>query len=209
MNIIQSELSILHNSNILPHSFKNINDYSYINIEHTIKFLYAAGQYIQQIGNKDSKILFIGTTKLAEILYKNIFYSLNSYYLNFRWLNGTLTNWFMLQTQLQKYQYLKSKYCKFLHIKSNKKFMKKYKRYHKFYSGIENMTTLPDMVFILASYKNHIPILECKTLNIPTFSFLNSTGNPIKVTCPIPCNITSITILSYILKYLLKQGNII
>nr|BBC77648.1 ribosomal protein S2 [Nitzschia sp. NIES-3576] len=175
-------------------------------------YLNKVTKYLKKKAEKRRKILFVGTyNEIRESIAKEARKS-NSYFINYRWLGGTLTNWTTIRSRIKHLEYLKKKnFYKNLTKKEQYLKKKKLSRLKKDFNGIRKMLKLPDIAVILDQKKDITAVLECKKLNIPIISIVDSIDNPDLIDFPLPANLKSLRIIRFILKILsasIRRGRV-
>jgi len=167
-----------------------------INLEKTLPLLNEALQAVVDVVSnpkKSGRILFVGTKPQASEKVKNYAKDCAQYYINHRWLGGTLTNW---KTVNQSIKRLKEKEDLLVEQEKSKDLTKKEllglqrecDKLEMFLGGIKEMGGLPDMLFVIDTNKEAIAIQEANKLGIPVVAVVDSNSNPDGVDYPIPGN---------------------
>lgn len=170
----------------------------------TSKLLFKAGDFCKKVAQKKGKFLFVGTSKTSSKIVPEIALSTHSYFINYRWIGGLLTNWLTIQKQIILYKNLtkglsESNY----HSKKAQIFeQKRLDRLKKLFDGIKDMEKIPDVVIFTDQKREYLAIQECIRLGIPTICVVDSNGDPDLNSYFIPANDDSRASVSYILKYL-------
>ena len=114
------------------------------------------------------------------------------WYVNQRWLGGTLTNFQTIRTRINYMIDLQQKkeqgYFRLLPKKEGVKLDETLAKLEKYFLGIKDMTTLPSAMFVIDIVKESICIAEAHRMGIPIFSILDSDCDPAKILHPIPGN---------------------
>jgi small subunit ribosomal protein S2 len=175
----------------------------------TSKFLKLAGSVLKRIVLEGGKVLFVGTNKLSTpIVYKQA-KKANSYYINYRWLGGMLTNWNTIQKQVLRLKELETLVysLEFEHMpkKVQNSLKKEKNKLKRLFEGIKDMHSLPDFVIFTNKIKDNLGIQECLKLGIPFTTIVDTNCNPDTIAYPIPANDDSSSSVDYILEYLSTQ----
>jgi small subunit ribosomal protein S2 len=168
-----------------------------------------AGNALQKKAEKGGKFLLVGTTRLAAAIVAKQAKRCQSYYINYRWLGGMLTNWSTIQKRIESLKVLEEqeKNGEFENL-SKKDLSAKRKemdKLRKLFNGIKDMTSLPDAVIFTNQLKDSLAIQECLRLGIPTISIVDSNCNPDLIPYPIPANDDSSSSINFILNYLVNR----
>ena len=163
-----------------------------LDLQQTLKLLEVAYFYIRDLTASGGTVLFIGTKRQAQEAVKAQAARCGSFYVNQRWLGGTLTN---VQTIKKRVDYLneleeKIKKGDFpgLTKKEILRLTKRYEKLEKFFGGIKNMRGVPDCLFIVDLKKEHNAVREARKLNIPVAAILDTNCDPDDADIPIPGN---------------------
>jgi small subunit ribosomal protein S2 len=183
--------------------------YHIFDLVKTSKLLRLAGNVLQKKAEKNGKFLFVGTNRLASSIVAKQALRANSYYINYRWLGGMLTNWSTVQKQIELLKELeKQELDGTLEALSKKDYSSKRKEIDKLrrlFNGIKDMTALPDVVVFTNQLKDSLAIQECLRLGIPTICIVDSNCNPDLIPYPIPANDDSSSSITFILNYLVNR----
>jgi|TARA_B110000902_G_scaffold41779_1_gene45239 small subunit ribosomal protein S2 len=203
------------NPKMFPYIFAEKNGRHIIDITKTSRMLDEACAYVESASKSGKTILFIGTKPQAASVIAVEATRCNSYYINYRWLGGMLTNWETIQVRINRLQELETKeksgVLDTLPKKELSKLRKELSKLRKYLNGIKNMPNVPDIVVVIDPVLEMTAIREAIVLNIPIISLVDTNGNPDILDFPIPCNDDSILTISLILrklsdKILLGQG---
>ena len=159
--------------------------YHIFDLVKTSKLLRLAGNVLQKKAEKGGKFLFVGTNKLSSSIVAKQALRSNSYYINYRWLGGMLTNWTTIQKRISR--------------------LKELEKLKKLFVGIKDMTALPDAVIFTNQLKDTLAIQECLRLGIPTICIVDTNCNPDMIPYPIPANDDSSSSINFILNYLVNR----
>ncbi len=200
------------NPKMKPYIYTKYNKIHIINLNKTIKLFNIAIKELKKIQKKKKKILFIGTKKAASKIIKKTAIICKQFYINKRWLGGTLTNW---KTVKKSIKYLKklekeykilllNKYIKKKEILLKKKKLKKLKNN---LEGIKNMKELPYAIFVIDARYEKLAIKEAKQLKIKIFSIVDTNNDPDNIDYIIPGNDDSIKSIKWYLNTICKTIN--
>ena len=145
-----------------------------------------------EIVKNDGKVLFVGTKKQAQEAVKEEAERCGHYYVNNRWLGGTLTNFKTIKKRVarlnQLYKMEEDGIFDALTKKEVAKLKDEREKLEKNLGGIKEMKSLPDALFIVDPRKEHNAILEARKLNIPVFGIVDTNCDPDDVDYVIPAN---------------------
>ncbi len=197
------------NPKMKPFIYTTYNNIHIINLNKTIKFFKLAINNLKKLQKNKKKILFIGTKKSASELIKQTAIKCNQYYINKRWLGGTLTNWKTVKKSINflkklEKEYISGKFNKLIkkEILYKKRILKKLKNN---LQGIKNMGGLPDAIFTIDANHEKIAIKEAKQLKIKIFSIVDTNNNPENIDYIIPGNDDSIKSIKWYLKNIINN----
>ena len=182
--------------------FNSRNDIHIINLEDTVVLIDKAYDYIKEMASQGKTILFVGTKKQAQKAIEDEAKRCGMYYINSRWLGGTLTNFKTIRSRVERLNKLNNmeKVGEFnlLPKKEVIKLKAERDKLEKNLGGIKDMTKLPDVLFIVDTKKEHIAVKEAKTLNIPIVALLDTNCDPEPIDFVIPGNDDAIRAVSLI-----------
>nr|AIM52772.1 30S ribosomal protein S2 [Ochromonas sp. CCMP1393] len=197
------------NPKMAPYILYEKYGYHIFDLVKTSKLLRLAGNVLQKKAEKGGKFLFVGTNKLSSSIIAKQATRANSYYINYRWLGGMLTNWPTIQKRIERLKYLEeqesSGNLENLSKKEYSAVRKEMDKLKRLFSGIKNMTSLPDVVIFTNQLKDSLAIQECLKLGIPTISIVDSNCDPDLIPYPIPANDDSSSSINFILNYLVNR----
>lgn len=197
------------NPKMAPYILYEKYGYHIFDLVKTSKLLRLAGNVLQKRAEKGENFLFVGTNKISASIIANQAKRCNSFYVNYRWLGGTLTNWATVQSRIARLKELEEAEASgLLSNLSKKEYSKQCKELDKLrrlFNGIKNMTTLPDAVIFTSQIKDSLAIQECTRLGIPIISIVDTNCNPDIIPYPIPANDDSSSSINFILNYLVNR----
>ena len=168
------------------------NNIHIINLTLTMHMLRNAMVAVSEVTKSGGRILFVGTKRQASEIISDSASQCAQYYVNHRWLGGTLTNWKTISNTISR---LKSIQTTLDEVESagltKKELLKLTRERDKLelsIGGIKNMGSLPDLIFVIDTVREQIAINEAKKLNIPIAAIIDSNSDPDGITYPIPGN---------------------
>jgi small subunit ribosomal protein S2 len=183
--------------------------YHIFDLVKTSKLLRLAGNVLEKKAGKGGKFLFVGTNRLSSSIVAKQALRCDSYYINYRWLGGMLTNWSTVQKRIDRLKELEAQENegKFesLSKKDYSSLRKEMDKLRRLFNGIKNMTSLPDAVIFTNQLKDSLAIQECLRLGIPTICIVDTNCNPDLIPYPIPANDDSSSSINFILNYLVNR----
>ena len=163
-----------------------------IDLQKTVKKIEEAYSALHNIATNGGKVLFVGTRKQASDAIKEEAIRSDSFYVNQRWLGGTLTNFKTIRKRVKRLEQIermeKDGMFEVLPKKEVVKIKKEYEKLNKILCGIRDMYKLPDALFIVDPSKEEIAILEARKLKIPVFGIVDTNCDPDMVDYVIPGN---------------------
>ncbi len=180
------------NPKMKPYIYALKNNIHIIDLQTTIDGLEKAVDYLKKIGEKKQKVLFVGTKKSAQKAIQDIAEYTNNYYVNQRWLGGTLTNQKTIHIRIKKLfnmeRDLKTGKYNLLIKKERMQFDKKIAKLRKYLTGIKYMRKLPDVLFVSDPKHDIIAVKEAKKLGIQVIATCDTNVDPDLIDFVIPAN---------------------
>ena len=190
------------NPKMSKYIFNSRNDIHIINLEDTVVLIDKAYDYMKEMASQGKTILFVGTKKQAQKAIEDEAKRCGMYYINSRWLGGTLTNFKTIRSRIERLNKLNNmeKVGEFnlLPKKEVIKLKAERDKLEKNLGGIKEMTKLPDVLFVVDTKKEHIAVQEAKSLNIPVVALLDTNCDPEPIDYVIPGNDDAIRAVSLI-----------
>jgi small subunit ribosomal protein S2 len=163
-----------------------------IDLAQTVPAFYRALQAVSDTVARGGRVLFVGTKRQAQDAVADAARRSAQYYVNSRWLGGTLTNWKTISNSIQRLR----KLDELLTSGAQQGYTKKERldltrekdKLEKALGGIKDMGGTPDLIFVIDTNKEDIAIKEARRLNIPVAAILDSNSDPDGITFPIPAN---------------------
>ena len=190
------------NPKMSKYIFNSRNDIHIINLEDTVVLIDKAYDYIKSVASEGKTILFVGTKKQAQKAIEDEAKRCGMYYINSRWLGGTLTNFKTIRSRVERLNKLDNmeKVGEFnlLPKKEVIKLKAERDKLEKNLGGIKEMTKLPDVLFVVDTKKEHIAVQEAKSLGIPVVALLDTNCDPEPIDYVIPGNDDAIRAVSLI-----------
>ena len=163
-----------------------------IDLQKTLARFQEAEKYARDMARAGKKILFVATKKQAQELIAEEATRCGMYYINQRWLGGTLTNFATIRKSIARLHELEKmdeeNQFDLLHKKEALRMRREIDKLNKFFRGIKNMKDLPDALFIVDTRKEKIALAEGKKLGITIIAMVDTNSNPDDVDFPIPAN---------------------
>lgn len=178
------------NPKMAPFIFGVRNGIHIMDLEQTVPLLHKALEAVKDVVSSGGRVLFVGTKNQASDILKEAATRCGQYYINHRWLGGTLTNWKTVNQSIKRMKEMDK-------LRENPGRMTKketlnmerdYNKLEMALGGIREMGGLPNILFVVDTNKEAIAIQEAKRLGIPVIAILDSNSSPDDVMFPIPGN---------------------
>ncbi|NLQ38417.1 30S ribosomal protein S2 [Streptococcus mutans] len=180
------------NPKMAKYIFTERNGIHVIDLQQTVKLADQAYDFVRDAAANDAVILFVGTKKQASEAIKEEAERAGQYYINHRWLGGTLTNWDTIQKRIARLKEIKQMEVDGIFDVLPKKEVallnKQRARLEKFLGGIEDMPRIPDIIYIVDPHKEQIAVKEAKKLGIPVVAMVDTNADPDDIDVIIPAN---------------------
>jgi small subunit ribosomal protein S2 len=180
------------NPKMKEYIFAERNGIYIIDLQKTMKKIEDAYYFVRDMAVDGKTILFVGTKKQAQESIESEAKRCEMYFVNQRWLGGMLTNFKTIQSriaQLRKIEQMEvNGDFEVLPKKEVIKLKAMQEKLEKNLGGIKDMKKLPDMLFIVDPRKEHIAVLEAKSLHIPIVAIVDTNCDPDEADYPIPGN---------------------
>ena len=180
------------NPKMQKYIFTSRNGIYIIDLQKTANQIEKAYAALLEIAKNGGKLLFVGTKKQAQEAVKEESERCGMYYVNQRWLGGTLTNFKTIRRRIARLQSLykmeEDGTFDALPKKEVIQLKKEREKLEKNLGGIKEMKSIPDALFIVDPRKEYNAILEARKLNIPVFGIVDTNCDPELVDYVIPAN---------------------
>ena len=168
------------------------DDIYIIDLSKTVKKLEEAYEALKAIAENGGKVLYVGTKKQAQEAVEEAAVRTNMYFMNERWLGGTLTNYKTIRGRIRRLEEIEKMESDgtfdLLPKKEVIKIKKEYEKLNKNLRGIREMKRLPQALVIVDPRKEDIAIKEAHILGIPVFGIVDTNCDPDVVDYVIPGN---------------------
>ncbi|SDB90123.1 30S ribosomal protein S2 [Shouchella lonarensis] len=172
--------------------FTERNGIYIIDLQKTVKKVEAAYNFVRDLAADGGKVLFVGTKKQAQDSVRDEAIRCGMFYINQRWLGGTLTNFETIQKRITRLKNLeKMQEDGTFDVLPKKEVIllkKEMARLEKFLGGIKEMNGVPDALFVIDPRKERIAIAEAHKLNIPIVAIVDTNCDPDEIDYVIPGN---------------------
>jgi small subunit ribosomal protein S2 len=172
--------------------FGTRNNIHIVDLAQTVPMLHRALQAVSDTAAKGGRILFVGTKRQAQDSIADAAKQSAQYYVNSRWLGGTLTNWKTISGSISRLRKLDEMlgsgdtggYTK----KERLTMQRERDKLDRSLGGIKDMGGVPDLLFVIDTNKEDIAIKEAQRLNIPVAAIVDTNSDPKGITYPVPGN---------------------
>ena len=168
------------------------NNIHIIDLAQTVPLLHRALQAVSDTVAKGGRVLFVGTKRQAQDGVADAAKRSAQYFVNSRWLGGTLTNWKTISGSIKRLRHLDemlgageaSQYTK----KERLTLTRERDKLDRSLGGIKDMGGLPDLIFVIDTNKEDIAIQEANRLNIPVAAIVDTNCDPKGISYVVPGN---------------------
>src|SRR5215472_17298021 len=180
------------NPKMKEYIFGERNGIHIIDLQETLKMFREAARYIADQTAQGKSVLFLGTKRQAQEAIAEEAQRCGMFFVNHRWLGGTLTNWVTLQKSIKRLKLLKSmsedgRMAEFSK-KEGARLERELKHLQQNFAGVENMTTPPDVMFVIDPNAEVIAVREARRMGIPVVAIVDTNCDPSLVDWVIPGN---------------------
>ena len=180
------------NPKMKEYIFGERNGIHIIDLQKTLKMFREAARWVTEQSSQGKTLLFVGTKRQAQEAVAEESQRCGMFWVNQRWLGGTLTNWTTLQKSLKRLKDLKAMKedgrMAELSKKEAARLDRELKGLHQNMEGIENMTSLPDALFVIDSNSETNAVREARRLGIPVVAIVDTNCDPDVVDWVVPGN---------------------
>jgi small subunit ribosomal protein S2 len=179
------------NPRMAPYIYGDRNGIHILDLTQTVEMLDAALNVVRETVAKGGRILFVGTKRQAQKPIAEAAERCAQYYMNHRWLGGTLTNWKTVSNSISRLKEIDERMGEGLEGLTKKERLGMERDQAKLQAslgGIREMGGLPDLIFVIDVNKEDLAILEAKKLGIPVVAVVDTNCSPDGVDYIIPGN---------------------
>jgi small subunit ribosomal protein S2 len=180
------------NPKMKPYIFAERNGIHIIDLQQTVPLLAAAHEFVANATARGGKILFVGTKKQAQDVVEREARRSGQYYVNRRWLGGTLTNFVTIRNRLRYMKQLQAEQARgafdFLPKQEAAGKIAELERLERTLGGMRDMSQLPAAVFIIDPRREKLAVHEARRLGIPVIAVTDTNCDPDDADFLIPAN---------------------
>jgi small subunit ribosomal protein S2 len=174
-----------------PFIYGSRNNIHIIDLTQTVPLLHQALLTVSDVVAKGGRVLFVGTKRQASEAVAEAAKSCAQYYVNHRWLGGTLTNWRTISNSIKRLKSLEELLegdHRGLTKKELLQLTREKEKLERSLGGIKDMGAVPDLMFVIDTNKESIAIAEARKLHMPVVAIVDSNCDPEGISHPIPGN---------------------
>ncbi len=180
------------NPKMKPYIFTERNGIHIIDLQQTVRFLDEAHNFVADLSARGGKVLFVGTKKQAQEIVQREAQRSNQFFVNRRWLGGTLTNFVTIRNRLRYMKQLQGQAARgeldYLPKQEAAAKTQELERLERTLGGLRDMTQLPGAIFVVDPKREHLAIHEARRLGVPIIAITDTNGDPDDVDMLIPGN---------------------
>jgi small subunit ribosomal protein S2 len=172
--------------------FGERNGIHIIDLQKTLKMFREASRFVSDLTGQGRTVLFVGTKRQAQEAVAEEAKRCGAFFVNHRWLGGTLTNWTTLQKSIKRLKLLKAMIedgrMEQLSKKERARLEREMKHLQQNLQGIEAMAQIPDAMFVIDSNAEEIAVKEARRMGVPVVAVVDTNCDPDLVDWIIPGN---------------------
>jgi small subunit ribosomal protein S2 len=180
------------NPKMKSYIFTERNGIHILDLQQTVPMLNDAHEFVSELTARGQHILFVGTKKQAAEIVKREAERSGQFYINRRWLGGTLTNFVTIKNRLRVMKNLQNERERgeWNYLPKQEAAAKELQlgKLERTLGGMRDMTQLPGALFIIDPKREHLAVAEAVRLGIPTIAMVDSNSDPTPITYPLPAN---------------------
>ncbi len=196
------------NPKMKPYLLEERNNIYIINLHETVKQIDAAADFLANLAANKKKVLFVGCKRQAQEAVREAAMACSQFYINHRWLGGTLTNMSTIRQSVERLKYLekieKSPDFKQMSKKELAALGRERNKLLRNLEGIRDMGEKPDALVVVDSAREVIAVNEAKRLKIPVVALVDSNADPDCIDYPIASNDDALRSIRIILQKLIE-----
>ena len=183
------------NAKMQPYIYGARNNIHIIDLQKTAPLLNKALNVVKEVAQKNGRILFVATKRQASTIVAEAAEKCGQYFVNYRWMGGTLTNWNTVSKSIKTLNTLEKRLVDPEVTISKKERLQNQRQIHKLnqaLGGIRSMGGKPDLLFVIDTNRENIAILEARKLGIPVVAIVDTNCDPDGIDYMVPGNDDSI-----------------
>ena len=180
------------NPKMKSYIFTERNGIHILDLQQTMVHLERAARWVTELASQGGTLLFVGTKKQAQETMASEAQRCGMFFINQRWLGGTLTNWLTIKARIDYLNWLDDRHqrgeFRRLPKKEALKLEDKLKRLHKYLGGVKEMKALPSALFVVDLGMEKIAVAEANKSRIPIVALVDTDCDPTLVSQIVPGN---------------------
>ncbi len=179
------------NPKMKPFIFGKRNGIHIVDLQKTLHYFGDAAEFIRDLAANGRNVLFVGTKRQAQDAIREEAERCGMFYMNHRWLGGTMTNFGTIRKSIQRFKEIDATLGNeesHLTKKERIRLERQRRKMDRAFGGIKDMEGLPDALFVIDTVHEHIAIQEANRLGIPVVAVVDTNSDPEEVDFPIPGN---------------------
>jgi len=179
------------NPKMKPFIFGKRNGIHIVDLQKTLHYFGDAAEFIRDLAANGRNVLFVGTKRQAQDAIREEAERCGMFYMNHRWLGGTMTNFGTIRKSIQRFKDIETTLGNeesHLTKKERIRLERQRRKMDRAFGGIKDMEGLPDALFVIDTVHEHIAIKEANRLGIPVVAVVDTNSDPEEVDFPIPGN---------------------
>ncbi len=180
------------NPKMKPYIFTERNGIHIIDLQQTDPLLAAAHEFVEDVSSRGGKVLFVGTKKQAQDVVEREAKRSGQFYVNRRWLGGTLTNFVTIRSRLRYMKQLQAEQARgafdVLPKQEAAGKLAELEKLERTLGGMREMTQLPAAIFVIDPKREQLAIHEARRLKIPVIAVTDTNCDPDDADFLIPAN---------------------
>jgi len=179
------------NPKMKPYIFGKRNGIHIVDLQKTLHHFEDAADFVRDLATNGRNVLFVGTKRQAQDAIREEAERCGMFFMNHRWLGGTMTNFKTIRKSIQKFKEIeKTLGNEDSHLTKKEviRLERQRRKMDRAFGGIKDMEDLPDALFVVDTVHEHIAIKEANRLGIPVVAVVDTNSDPEEVDFPIPGN---------------------
>jgi len=179
------------NPKMKPFIFGKRNGIHIVDLQKTLHYFDEAAEFIRDLAANGQNVLFVGTKRQAQDAVREEAVRCGMFYMNHRWLGGTMTNFRTIRKSIDRFKEIESMLAaeeSNLTKKERIRLEGQRRKMERALGGIKDMENLPEALFIIDTVHEHIAVKEANRLGIPVVAVVDTNCDPEEVDFPIPGN---------------------
>ncbi len=179
------------NPKMKPFIFGKRNGIHIVDLQKTLQYFDEAADFIRDLAANGHNVLFVGTKRQAQDAIKEEAVRCGMFYMNHRWLGGTMTNFRTIRKSIDRFKEIESTLAaedSHLTKKERIRLERERRKMERALGGIKDMENLPEALFVIDTVHEHIAVKEANRLGIPVIAVVDTNCDPEEVDFPIPGN---------------------